>query len=211
MKYDFTAFWFDEAALDKWKEVLPVLQPTKVIEVGSYEGRASTFLLESAPELVELYCIDTWQGGVEHRKGGSAESDMDEVYKRFINNINVALAIRKTKGLPDCKVFIMKDRSDKALAKLFIQEVKADLVYIDGSHQAPDVLCDAVLGWRLLGPRGLMIFDDYPWHEVREDGDIDILRCPKIAIDAFTQIYFKKFRIIPANLYQIYIQRKDED
>ena len=38
-----------------------------------------------------------------------------------------------------------------------------DLVYIDGSHSAKDVLLDSLLAWRLLRPGGAMIWDDYEW------------------------------------------------
>ena len=36
-----------------------------------------------------------------------------------------------------------------------------DLIYIDASHYAPDVLSDAVLAFKLLKPGGILIFDDY--------------------------------------------------
>jgi len=38
-----------------------------------------------------------------------------------------------------------------------------DIVYIDGSHVANDVLQDAVLVWQLVKVGGFMIFDDYPF------------------------------------------------
>ena len=33
------------------------------------------------------------------------------------------------------------------------------IVYIDGSHEAPDVLTDAVMAWKLLVEGGIMILD----------------------------------------------------
>lgn len=33
------------------------------------------------------------------------------------------------------------------------------VVYIDGSHAAKDVIADAVLAWALLRPGGVLIFD----------------------------------------------------
>lgn len=209
LSYDFTAYWFDEAALKQWQEFLPILDPHKIVEIGSYEGRCASFLIESLPNLTDLYCIDTWQGGVEHRKGGNAESDMDAVEKRFLNNVKCALSIRQTKGFPPCAVHVIKDYSYKALAKMIASDIKVDLVYIDGSHQAPDVLTDAIMGWKIVGSKGMMIFDDYIWKEELPDGAVDILRCPKPAIDAFTNMFIKEFRIIPAFLYQLYIQRKN--
>ena len=36
-----------------------------------------------------------------------------------------------------------------------------DFIYIDPSHQAPDILTDAVLAFKLLRLSGVMVFDDY--------------------------------------------------
>jgi len=55
-----------------------------------------------------------------------------------------------------------------------------DLVYIDGSHEAADVLADAVLAWPLLKPGGLLGFDGYTWQTLPESE-----RRPVPAIDAF--------------------------
>jgi len=38
-----------------------------------------------------------------------------------------------------------------------------DYISIDGSHEAADVLSDAVLSWPLLKTGGLICFDDYEW------------------------------------------------
>ena len=204
-EYEFTQTWFDDNPRRTWESLIPQLSPRVVVEVGSYEGNSACFLLETAPRLSHLFCIDTWEGGIEHKSGGVAAADMSAVEKRFHHNIEVARNIRARNGFPECQVELVKSFSDSALANLFCMGLKADLVYIDGSHQAPDVLCDLVLGWRLLTPGGVLIADDYPW---KEHDPADILRCPKIAIDAFTQIYFNKLNYIPAHNWQVYLQKK---
>src|SRR5262249_32885345 len=41
----------------------------KVLEIGSYEGGSSVWILENLLRGGgELHCIDTWQGGAEHQK-----------------------------------------------------------------------------------------------------------------------------------------------
>ena len=206
--YRFTAWWFDDVALDNWQQLIPQLQPSTVVEIGCYEGRATSWLIETVPTLTDIYCLDTWEGGVEHQKGGNAETDMDLVYSRFKHNVSLALGARARLGHPPCKVHILKGPSDRSLATLFLQDIKVDLVYVDGSHQAADVLSDAVLSWKLLKSRGLMIFDDYPWRENLEDGRTDLFRCPKPAIDAFTQLHWRDFDYISGSFYQVYLQRK---
>jgi len=69
--------------------------------------------------------------------------------------------------------------------------VKADFVYVDGSHQAPDVLADLVLAFQVLRPGGVLICDDYLWSN-EGPGTEDVLNSPKIAIDAFTTIFRRK-------------------
>jgi predicted O-methyltransferase YrrM len=74
-----------------------------------------------------------------------------------------------------------------------------DLIYVDASHYAVDVLTDAVLSFKLLKAGVILIFDDYLWA-----GDENIVYYPKIAIDAFTNIFSKHIKLIPAPLNQIY-------
>jgi hypothetical protein len=59
-----------------------------------------------------------------------------------------------------------------------------DVVYIDGSHFADDVLLDALLGWRLLVDGGTMIFDDYLWRFER----YGLSRNPSAAIHLFLKL-----------------------
>ena len=77
-----------------------------------------------------------------------------------------------------------------------------DFVYIDGSHQAPDVLMDACLTFRMLKTGGIMVFDDYLWKAV--DG---VLHQPKIAIDAFVNIFSDELDIVLLG-YQLGVRKK---
>jgi len=40
-------------------------------------------------------------------------------------------------------------------------KAKIDLLYIDGSHSANDVVIDFALAWPMLAPSSIVIFDDY--------------------------------------------------
>ncbi len=77
---------------------------------------------------------------------------------------------------------------------------------MDGSHQAPDVLADAVFAFPLLKVGGLMIFDDYLW-SMELPGQQDSFNMPKPAIDAFVNIYQRKVRVLSAPLYQLYVMK----
>jgi predicted O-methyltransferase YrrM len=207
--YEFTNTWFEEAGRNYWDQLIPQVNPTRILEVGCYEGAATCYLIKSlaSKKNIELYCVDSWEGGVEHSDGGSAQSNMSEVEKRFHHNIR--LAGDEVENRVD--MILCKNYSDIALSKLLSEGKQGyfDFVYVDGSHQAPDVICDAILGFRLLRKGGVMAFDDYLWQEILPGGT-DLVRCPKFAIDAFTNVYCRKIRILSAPLYQLYIQKIDD-
>jgi predicted O-methyltransferase YrrM len=199
-QYLFTTDWFFSVGKPTWDLLIPQLNPTTILEIGSFEGASACYLLEKlAPKPIELHCVDTWTGGDEH-----TGIDWLLVEQRFHYNIQVA---RQTYNNTS-KFIVHKGRSDEVLPKLLINNLREyfDYIYIDGSHQAPDVLFDAVVSFQLLKKGGIIAFDDYLWSE-SPPNETNLVRCPKIAIDAFTNIYCQKIRILMAPLYQLYIQK----
>jgi predicted O-methyltransferase YrrM len=176
------------------------------LEIGSYEGASTCYLIEklAISQEIELHCVDTWEGGIEHKAQDNAESKMSDVEKRFHHNTK--LAVSKVDN--PVQLVLHKRYSDVALSTLIAEGKQGyfDFIYVDGSHQAPDVLCDALLSFRLLKRNGVIAFDDYLWQEQLPYGT-DPIRCPKPAIDAFTNVYCRKIRILSAPLYQLYVQK----
>lgn len=205
-EYLFTNNWFESNAKRVWEKLFAQYKPGKVLEIGSYEGASTCYLIEKLAQnvSVEIHCIDSWGGGIEHVNW---EIDMAEVEARFSHN--TALAISRV-SLP-VSLVVHKGLSHSCLATLISQNQgnSFDLVYVDGSHQAPDVLADAVMAFLLLKVGGILIFDDYVWSENLSYGR-DPLRCPKMAIDAFVNCYFRKVEVIPAPLRQLYMRKVAE-
>jgi predicted O-methyltransferase YrrM len=204
-EFQFTNRWFD-VARTVWDQIIPQVNPSRILEIGSFEGASTCYLIQklAVNKPVEIHCVDTWAGGIEHQTGGIVETDMNAVESRFIHNIKIA-----TNSVPNhVDIFKHKGFSDFQLSKILTSGKKNyfDFIYVDGSHQAPDVLCDAILSFRLLKVGGVMAFDDYLWSEDLAHGK-DPIRSPKIAIDSFTNIYCRKLRIISAPLYQLYIEK----
>ncbi len=199
-EYEFTKDWFS-ASTPVWQKLLESLAPRRLLEVGSFEGRSACYLIDilSPRHAIELHCVDTFAGGVEH-----SVLDMSAVEIRFRANVRLAAE----KALHSPHVVIHKQASDMALATLLAGGGRDsfDLIYIDGSHQAKDVLADAVLGFRLLRRGGVMIFDDYLWSE-KLPGGPDLLRMPKPAIDAFVNLNMREIEVLRAPLYQLYIRK----
>ena len=72
------------------------------------------------------------------------------------------------------------------------------MIYVDGSHQAPDVLSDAVVGFKLLKNNGIMIFDDYGW------GGPDLTQR---GIDGFMHGYHKRIQVMGEYCSQVFIRK----
>ena len=203
--YQFTNTWFDGSKHTRG-QLIPQIRPEKILEIGSFEGASACYLIDKLATdcEMEIHCVDTWEGGIENKPGGHAQADMNSVEARFVHNTRLALSNVTNRT----ELVVHKGYSDMQLAKLLAlgKQNYFDMAYIDGSHQAPDVLCDAVLGFKLLKVGGYMFFDDYLWVEELPYGK-DPLRCPKPAIDAFININFRKLHILPAPLNQLYIKK----
>jgi predicted O-methyltransferase YrrM len=202
--YSFTNEWFRSTAKPVWDQIIPQLKPQRILEIGSFEGASTCYLIDTlaGERDIELHCIDTWEGGIENKEAGV---DMDSVEARFDANLSIA----RSRAQKTVTFHKHKNLSTFALASLLTDPLKRgsfDFVYVDGSHQAPDVLADAVLAFGLLRIGGVMAFDDYLWAENLPYGK-DPVRSPKIAIDAFTTIYCRKLNILSAPLYQLYVQK----
>lgn len=204
--YKYTNNWFNSTAKNIWESLFSSFKPKKILEIGSYEGASTCYLIKklALDTPLEIHCVDTWQGGIEHRDRGI---DMAAVESRFIHNT----ALARSEVPYAVTLTVHKGYSYYSLSTLIAnnQGHSFDLAYIDGSHQASDVLADAVLAFKLLKVGGIMIFDDYLWAEELSFGK-DLLRCPKLAIDSFINCYFRKVKVISAPLYQLYVRKIEE-
>ena len=221
--YQFTKDWFNWAP-EVWTQLIPLLSGEAgnrhFLEIGSFEGRSMVWIVENMMGPGDwIDCVDTWQGGEEH-----VEEDMHTVEASFDHNTIKVLSCNSAQHRsreesswghtrfasdgPDRtnnRVYKYKATSTEFLgSKLagYGSKTLYDFIYIDGSHTAPDVLTDACMAWPLLKSKGLMVFDDYMWGNPR-----DALHRPKIAIDAFTNIFGETAEIIHVG-YQLVVRKK---
>lgn len=181
-EYKFTENWFSSLDL---LEFLPVGTGDEihVLEIGSFEGKSTVWFIDNllGNEKSTITCIDPWtkysqdEDSFNSYDKEETEWDFRSHYETFIHNINLS-------GKFD-QVSINKGYSHSILPKMISEGKKYDIIFIDGNHTAPFVLTDAVMGWYLLKENGIIIFDDYLW------GEPEFLNSPKIAIDAFVEIF----------------------
>jgi predicted O-methyltransferase YrrM len=192
-EYQFTKDWFNWAP-EVWTQLIPLLPERKsFLEIGSFEGRSTVWIVENMMDGDgNITCIDTWEGGEEH-----GDEDMGTVEERFIFNMQL-LQSKKACGLS-----ARQGKSVDELADCISAGETYDFIYIDGSHLAKDVMTDACMAWPLLKPKGMMVFDDYLWTPSTRD----ILHRPKMAIDAFTNLFAEEVEIVHVG-YQLVVRKK---
>lgn len=184
---EFTSDWFTQN-IPVWEQVLAPLRdkPIKAIEIGSYEGRSALWLLQNilTHDEAELTVVDTWDGGGELK-----DIDWDAVKERFTDNT----------ADYQHKMMVCQESSTDFLRRC---EFKADLIYIDGGHFAPQALIDSVLAHLLLKPEGIIIFDDY-----LIGGLLHTPITPKTAIDAFMECFAQQYEWLSIG-YQVVLRKK---
>lgn len=165
-----------------------------ILEIGVFRGEATRWFLENlAGPKSKVYCIDTFEGSPEYPDYKSDQIEAD--FKKNTSN-------------GPCKVTVMKKLSHEALVEL-VADIKQhetfDIIYVDASHEARDVILDGCLGWKLLKPLGMMIFDDYIWDKIKQE----FFR-PKMAVDAFVDIMNPELNVIFKSR-QVFVQKRRKD
>lgn len=153
-------------------EILKESKPELIIEVGTWKG-ASALNMAGILDNLELpdtriLCIDTWLGALEFRadladskrfQALECHHGYPSVYYRFL--ANVCHAGQQNRIIP------FPFPSTTAALWLLRTDVRADLIYIDGSHEEEDVYQDLIDYAALLTPGGTLFGDDWAWTGVR--------------------------------------------
>lgn len=193
----FTADWFSNTIVN-WQWILERIdRPGRMLEIGSHEGRSTVWFLENfLASDGEIVCVDPMLNSPISAYDDSSVADhTDLIVDVFRHNTELVRA-------PDQIVTLYREPSMLAMSRMILDQEQFDVIYVDGCHNAEDVLADAVMAFRLLKTGGIMVFDDYLWNNVP-----DILDRPKLSIDAFVNLFQRRISIGAIN-YQMIIRKE---
>jgi hypothetical protein len=183
--FEFSNFPFDPqgwgSASPAFGQLVERIKPELIIEVGTWKGGSA---LEMAKHLQRLdldssriLCVDTWLGALE-MWGDQTDSDRfgslalkhgyPQLYFQFLANVCHEQMTKFIIPFPLPSV--------TAAQWLSMRSVRAELIYLDGSHEEEDVFADLSDYWDLLAPGGIVFGDDYCWTGV------------KMAVDRFSAV-----------------------
>lgn len=154
-----------------FETIISQLRPNLIVEVGSWKGQSATHMANTALKLgldreqLEIVCVDTWLGSVEHYGetfGGLYQRKLGRpnLYEQFLSNV------------------IHEDVSDiitpfpidsiNASECFSVWGIKPDLIYIDAAHDYNSVKLDAYHWSQLVRAGGYVLFDDWHHEPIRQ-------------------------------------------
>jgi predicted O-methyltransferase YrrM len=121
---------------------------SRFVEVGSWKGKSSAYMaveIANSNKDIEFYCIDTWEGSVEHE----GMKELPQLYNIFLDNMKSVEEYYfplKIYSLDACKKF--KDNS-------------LDFVFLDASHEYEDIKKDIKAWLPKIKSGGILAGHDY--------------------------------------------------
>ena len=190
-KKKITNDYFSSNAFD-WLNILDkfIKKKFNYLEIGSFEGNSALFMAENF-KYSHITCVDAWKQlykedgnseGYEHLSIKKIEYNFDENIKPYLKKISK-----------------IKMRSDLFFKK---NNHKFDVIYIDGSHFADDVLSDCRDGWLILKKNGILILDDFFWKGYKK-----LNENPAFAINKFLSEVSGTYKILKLSKFQLFVQK----
>jgi hypothetical protein len=150
-------------------------KPNIIIEIGSFLGYSAIKMAKEIKKQnldTKIICVYTWLGSPEHYEMFKEKNDnrlnyingYPTLYHKFISNVihHDVQDIIYPFPYPSSIAF-------KILNKLFDKHnLKADFIFVDGSHEEIDVYLDLYYYYQLLSDKGVLWGDDWAWEMVRD-------------------------------------------
>lgn len=158
----------------------------RALEIGSFEGKGAIGLATLLGSQAQVVCLDPFK----EYEGNDLRGRLSAAEKRFCQNIAVSPVGQR---ITHYRVGLDE----------FRHRGEFDIIYIDGSHIARDVIADALAADRILKPGGMLIFDDYGWI-----ANPDPMMQPGMAIDFFIKSYGDRYELIERD-FRIFLRKNE--
>ncbi|HBT75063.1 TPA: hypothetical protein DEB29_03630 [Candidatus Wolfebacteria bacterium] len=142
--------WMPQENKDTLAKLIKEHNVKTVIEIGCFLGLSTKFFVEQGCNVVS---IDTFEGAADINRSEEVQKRLPTLYEQFMFNMQEL-------GIAD-KVHVVRMTSEEAAKPVRVG--KADLIYIDGSHQYEDVKLDIEL-WKDRATK-VLCGDDYTPHQ----------------------------------------------
>lgn len=124
-----------------------------IVEVGSWFGQSALRMAAMCPDALVI-CVDTWFGSTDHMPFNLPKTmGFPSLYQQFL--VNTASSPYANRIYP----LVQTSRNGARMLKKL--PFAPSLIYIDGSHESPDVYDDASAYYELLPKGGTIFGDDY--------------------------------------------------
>jgi hypothetical protein len=147
-----------------FQKLIDSVNPKVIIEVGTWKGLSAITMAEHVKHTnksTKIYCVDTWLGAIEFWSSHKSTPERDlllkngypNIYYQFLSNV----VHRKVEDI------IIPFPNTSYIGYLYFQSqnIKADMIYIDASHDEFDVYNDIKHYMRILNTNGVIFGDDY--------------------------------------------------
>lgn len=145
-----------------FEKLITKTNPTHIIEVGAWLGQSTinmAKILKKDNRNCKITTVDTWLGALEFIGSDKGDHNLmkkngyPQVYYQFLSNV-------VHNNVQD---YINPFPSTSLIAARYFEKnnIKADLIYIDGSHDYEDVVADLKSYWPLVNDGGIIFGDDY--------------------------------------------------
>lgn len=145
--------WFGNA--DPLQRLIKHTQAKTVIEVGCWLGLSTRYIASTLPHGGIVYAVDHWCGSPAEAVH-MQDPRLPYLYQLFLSNVKHA---HLTEAIVPIRMSSLE--ASRALC------VKADLIYLDASHDIENVYLDIYAWLPHLAENGILCGDDWNWPSVR--------------------------------------------
>jgi predicted O-methyltransferase YrrM len=152
--------WFSPNNGEVLKDLIKKLNPSYILEMGSWTGIGSTnFILKNAPT-AHLFCVDHWSTNIEDHIQSSFTYDQAMELYHEITNLWETFLVNNWEH--QHHLTPIRKKTNEGLDLLGKHNIPFELIYIDAHHDYEHVLYDIETSGKYW-PNAVLCGDDYLW------------------------------------------------